>query len=65
VAVLKLDRPIQYAPHIVPICLPQKNEFVSEGTEAMVSGKLKNLYLKQNLKYRVILHKFDEKVNKS
>jgi len=38
VAVLKLDRPIQYAPHIVPICLPQKNEFVSEGTEAMVSG---------------------------
>jgi len=38
VAVLKLDKPVQYADHIVPICLPVKNDFVSEGTEAMVSG---------------------------
>ena len=38
VAVLKLDRPIRYAPHIVPICLPKKNELTMEGTEAMVSG---------------------------
>ena len=37
-AVLRLDRPIHYAPHIVPICLPMKNEQVREGQEAMVSG---------------------------
>ena len=38
VAVLKFDRPVEYAPHIVPICLPQKNERVSAGTQAVVSG---------------------------
>nr|CAD7431557.1 unnamed protein product [Timema monikensis] len=26
VAVLKLDRPVQYMPHIAPICLPEKGE---------------------------------------
>ncbi|BES96002.1 serine protease [Nesidiocoris tenuis] len=26
VAVLRLDRPVQYMPHIAPICLPNKNE---------------------------------------
>lgn len=26
VAVLRLDRPVHYLPHIVPICLPEKNE---------------------------------------
>ncbi|XP_063229051.1 serine proteinase stubble-like [Bacillus rossius redtenbacheri] len=26
VAVLKLDRPVQFMPHIAPICLPEKNE---------------------------------------
>ncbi|KAL0268740.1 UNVERIFIED_CONTAM: hypothetical protein PYX00_010562 [Menopon gallinae] len=26
VAVLRLDRPVQYMPHIAPICLPEKNE---------------------------------------
>jgi len=38
VAVLKLNRPIQYTPHIVPICLPQKKENIPVGTEAKVSG---------------------------
>jgi len=38
VAVIKFDRPIQYANHIVPICLPEKTDIVSEGTEATVSG---------------------------
>lgn len=38
VAVLKLDRPITYAPHILPICLPNKNEYFAEFTEAVVSG---------------------------
>lgn len=38
VAVLKLDRPVQYAPNIVPICLPNKNESVSEGTRAVGTG---------------------------
>jgi len=26
VAVLRLDRPVQYMPHIAPICLPDKGE---------------------------------------
>lgn len=26
VAVLRLDRPVQYMPHIAPICLPEKDE---------------------------------------
>lgn len=26
VAVLRLDRPVHYMPHIAPICLPEKNE---------------------------------------
>lgn len=26
VAVLRLDRPVQYMPHIAPICLPEKGE---------------------------------------
>lgn len=26
VAVLRLDRPVHYMPHISPICLPEKNE---------------------------------------
>ena len=38
VAVLRLDRPVKYAPHILPICLPMKNELIREGTEAIVSG---------------------------
>ena len=31
VAVLKLDRPVRYEPHILPICLPNKNEEFDEG----------------------------------
>lgn len=38
VAVLKLDRPVQYRPHILPICLPAKNQYIPELTHAMVSG---------------------------
>lgn len=26
VAVLRLDRPVHYMPHVAPICLPEKNE---------------------------------------
>lgn len=25
-AVLRLDRPVHYMPHIAPICLPEKND---------------------------------------
>lgn len=38
VAVLKLQKPVKYAPHILPLCLPQKNEHFAADTEAMVSG---------------------------
>ena len=38
VAVLRLDKPVSYQPHILPICLPQKNEMTPEDTKAMVSG---------------------------
>ena len=39
-AVLKLEKPVQYGPHIVPICLPPKNDVVPVGTLATVSGQL-------------------------
>ena len=38
IAVLRLDRPVQYAPHILPICLPKKNQIIDEHTPCMVSG---------------------------
>lgn len=31
VAVLRLDRPVRYEPHILPICLPPKNQEFDEG----------------------------------
>lgn len=38
VAVLRLDRPVQYAPHIAPICLPEAGRDPSPGTQAYVAG---------------------------
>lgn len=38
VAVLRLDKPVRYAPHIIPACLPTKNYEISEGVQAYVSG---------------------------
>ena len=38
VAVIKLDRPVSFEPHISPICLPEKLEVVPAGTVAMVAG---------------------------
>ena len=38
VAVIKLDRPVSFEPHISPICLPEKLEAVPAGTVAMVAG---------------------------
>jgi transmembrane serine protease 6 len=38
VAVLRLSRPVRYEPHIGPVCLPYKNEYVEEDTGAMVAG---------------------------
>lgn len=46
VAVLRLDRPVQYMPHIAPICLPDKGEdFLGHygwaaGWGALQAGKL-------------------------
>ena len=39
VAVLRLDRPVRYAPHIAPICLPEIGRDPSPGTQAYVAGK--------------------------
>ncbi len=38
VAVLRLASPVVYEPHIIPICLPDKDQTFPEGTEAMVAG---------------------------
>ncbi len=38
VAVVVLDRPAVYQPHVSPICLPEKGEALPEGTAAMVAG---------------------------
>ena len=38
VAVLRLDRPVRYAPHIAPICLPEIGRDPSPGTQAYVAG---------------------------
>lgn len=38
VAVLRLDRPVQYAPHIAPICLPEAGRDPAPGTQAYVAG---------------------------
>lgn len=49
-AVLRLDRPVHYMPHIAPICLPEKNEdFLGQygwaaGWGALQAGKY-DLYL--------------------
>lgn len=37
VAVLRLDRPVEYKPHITPICLPRKDESF-EGSVGYVAG---------------------------
>lgn len=50
VAVLRLDRPVQYMPHISPICLPEKDEdFLGQygwaaGWGALQAGRLKQRY---------------------
>jgi len=47
VAVMTLEKAIEYENHIAPICLPQKGDFVSGRTVAFVSGwGLKNTTLK-------------------
>ena len=38
VAVLKLSRPVEYAWHIQPICLPERGSIIPVGTNAMVAG---------------------------
>jgi len=38
VAVLRLDRPVRYAPHIAPICLPEVGRDPAPGTQAYVAG---------------------------
>eukprot|EP00096_Caligus_rogercresseyi_P000652 TRINITY_DN11128_c0_g1_i1.p1 TRINITY_DN11128_c0_g1~~TRINITY_DN11128_c0_g1_i1.p1 ORF type:complete len:390 (+),score=35.03 TRINITY_DN11128_c0_g1_i1:163-1332(+) len=38
VAVLTIDRPAQYAPHIAPICLPEAGRDPAPGTNAYVAG---------------------------
>ena len=38
VAVLRLERPVRYAPHITPICLPEAGRDPSPGTHAYVAG---------------------------
>lgn len=49
VAVLRLDRPVQYMPHIAPICLPQKGaDFLGQygwaaGWGALQAGQYKTL----------------------
>jgi hypothetical protein len=48
VAVLRLDRPVQYMPHIAPICLPEKGEdFLGQygwaaGWGALQAGMISN-----------------------
>ena len=37
-AVLRLDRPVRYAPHIAPICLPEVGRDPAPGTQAYVAG---------------------------
>ena len=47
VAVLRLDRPVRYAPHIAPICLPEIGRDPSPGTQAYDAGmkiRLNNLW---------------------
>ena len=38
VAVLTLDRPARYAPHVAPICLPEAGRDPAPGTNAYVAG---------------------------
>ena len=38
VAVLRLARPVRYAPHIAPICLPEAGRDPAAGTHAYVAG---------------------------
>lgn len=50
VAVLRLDRPVQYMPHISPICLPEKDEdFLGQygwaaGWGALQAGRIRLRY---------------------
>jgi len=60
VAVLRLDRPVHYMPHIGPICLPEKNEdFLGQygwaaGWGALQAGELSEkiiLFVRYNFKF--------------
>lgn len=57
VAVLRLDRPVHYMPHISPICLPEKNEdFLGQygwaaGWGALQAGKFSSGLFFNNLSF--------------
>lgn len=54
VAVLKLDRPVQYMPHIAPICLPDKGEdFLGHYGWAAGWGALQAGKYKSKIRYNV------------
>lgn len=61
VAVLRLDRPVQYMPHIAPICLPDKGEdFLGQygwaaGWGALQAGMLTNKSSPLELEYMEFL----------
>lgn len=65
-AVLRLDRPVHYMPHIAPICLPEKNEdFLGQygwaaGWGALQAGtfcfiKQKSVFYNYPIKYEFII----------